>query len=93
MKYAVMTTWKHTNAIDWDGAEASIGLDDLPEGTTIQWFAIDEHNHGSLVTYTSQEVYEGFKATLEEWRKEQVETLDIEKTMEAVGPIRVDVGN
>ena len=31
MKYAVMTTWKHTNAIDWDDAEASIG-DDLPEG-------------------------------------------------------------
>ena len=45
MKYAVMTTWKHTNAIDWDDAEASIG-DDLPEGTTIQWFGIDEHNHG-----------------------------------------------
>ena len=64
MKYAVMTTWKHTNAIDWDDAEASIG-DDLPEGTTIQWFAIDEHSHGSFVTYSSQEVYEDFKATLE----------------------------
>ena len=87
-----MTTWKHTNAIDWDDAESSIG-DDLPEGTTIQWFAIDEHNHGSFVTYPSQEVYEDFKATLEEWRKEQVVTLDIEKTMEAVGPIHVDVGN
>ena len=61
--------------------------------TTIQWFAIDEHNHGSFVTYPSQEVYEDFKATLEEWRKEQVVTLDIEKTMEAVGPIRVDVGS
>ena len=34
-----------------------------------------------------------FKTTLEEWRKEQVATLDIEKTMEAVGPIRVDVEN
>ena len=37
MKYAVMTTWKHANVIDWDDMEASIG-DDLPEGTTIQWF-------------------------------------------------------
>ena len=92
MKYAVMTTWKHSNAIDWDDAEASIG-DDLPEGTTIQWFAIDEHSHGSFVTYSSQEVYEDFKATLEEWRKEQVVTLDIEKTMEAVGPIHVNVQN
>ena len=91
MKYAVMTTRKHANVIDWGDMEASIG-DDLPEGTTIQWFAIDEHNHGSLVTYRSQEVYEDFKATLEEWRKEQVATLDIEKTMEAVGPIRVEVG-
>ena len=92
MKYAVMTTWKHTNAIDWDDAEASIG-DDLPEGTTIQLFSIDKHSHGSFFTYSSQEVYEDFKATLEEWRKEQVVTLDIEKTMEAVGPIHVNVQN
>ena len=92
MKYAVMTTWKHNYPIDWDGAESLIG-DDMPDGSTVQWFAIDDHNHGSFCTYPSQEVYEGFKATLEEWRKEQVETLDIEKTMEAVGPIRVDVGN
>ena len=63
MKYAVMTTWKHTNAIDWDDMEASIG-DDLPEGTTIQWFEIDEHNHGSFGTYASKEVYEAFKATI-----------------------------
>jgi len=38
-------------------------------------------------------VYEDFKVKLEEWRKEQVVTLDIEKTMEAVGPIYVDVEN
>ena len=93
MKYAVMTTWKHTNAIDWDGAEASIGLDDLPAGTTIQWFAIDEHNHGSFGTYTSQEVYENFKAEIAAYRKEQTDSRQIEMTMEAVGPIRVDVGN
>jgi hypothetical protein len=34
-----------------------------------------------------------FKAKLEEWRKEQVVTLDIEKTMEAVGPIYVGAEN
>ena len=92
IKYAVMTTWNHTNAIDWDGMEASIG-DDLPEGTTIQWFEIDEHNHGSFGTYASKEVYEDFKATIVAYRKEQTGSRQIEMTMEAVGPIRVDVGN
>jgi len=38
-------------------------------------------------------VYEDFKVELEEWRKEQVVTLDIEKTMEAVGRIYVAVEN
>ena len=93
MKYAVMTTWKHTNPIDWDSMEARIGIGETPEGTTVQWFAIDEHNHGSFVTQPSQEVCEDFKAKLEEWRKEEVVTLDIEKTMEAVSPIHVAVEN
>ena len=39
MKYAVMTTWKHTNAIDWNGMESEIG-DDMPDGSTVQWFAV-----------------------------------------------------
>ena len=92
MKYAVMTTWKHNNPIDWDGAESLIG-DGMPDGSTVQWFAIDDHNHGSFCTYPSQEVYEDFKAKLDAYRKDQVGTLDIEMTMEAVGPIHVDVGN
>jgi hypothetical protein len=92
MKYAVMTTWKHANAIDWGDMEASIG-DGLPEGTTIQWFEIDGHNHGSFGTYASKEVYEDFKATIAAYRKEQIGSRQIEMTMEAVGPIRVDVGN
>ena len=92
MKYAVMTTWKHNNPIDWDDAESDIG-DDLPEGTTVQWFAIDEHNHCLFCTYPSQQIYEDFKAKLDAYRKDQVETLDIEMTMETVGPIHVDVQN
>ena len=92
MKYAVMTTWKHANAIDWYDMEASIS-DELPEGTTIQWFEIDEHNHGSFGTYASKEVYEDFKATIAAYRKEQIGSRQIAMTMEAVGPIRVDVGN
>ena len=87
-----MTTWKHTNAIGWDDAGSDIG-DDLPEGTTVQQLAIDQHNHGSFCTYPSQEAYEAFKAKLDAYRKDQVETLDIEMTMAAVGPIHVDVGN
>ena len=91
MKNAVMTTWKHKNPIDWDTMEPRILS--TPEGTTVQWFAIDEHNQDSFATYASKEVYEDFKAKLEEWRKEQAVELDIEKTMEAVDPIHVDVGN
>jgi len=41
MKYAVMTTWKHTTPIDWDDMKATIT--GLPVGTRIQWFEIDEH--------------------------------------------------
>ena len=93
MKYAVMTTWKHTNAIDWDGAEASIGLDDLPEGTTIQWFAIDEHNHGSFVTFVSKEAYEQYIAKIDAYRKEKIGSRDTEMTMEAVVPIQYEVEN
>ena len=91
MKYAVISTWKHTNPIDWDNVKPLV--DATPEGTAVQWFANDEHNHGYFVTYPSQEVYEDFEVKLEEWRKEQVVTLDIEKTMEAVGPIYVDAEN
>ena len=91
MKYAVISTWKHTNPIDWDNVKPPV--DATPEGTTVQWFAIDEHNHGSFVTQPSQEVCEDFKAKLEAWRKEEVVTLDIEKTMEAVSPIHVAVEN
>ena len=38
MRYAVMTTWKYTNPIDWDDMKASIR--DGPEGTTVQWFVV-----------------------------------------------------
>ena len=91
MKYAVMTTWKHTTPIDWDDMKATIT--GLPEGTRIQWFEIDEHNHGSFGTYASQEVYEDFKATIAAYRKEQIGSREIEMTMEAFGPIHVDVEN
>ena len=91
MKYAVMTTWKHTNRIDWDDMKPQI--DSTPEGTTVQWFAIDDHNHGSFATYASKEVYEDFKAKLDAYRKEQIDTRDTEMTMEAVGPIHVDEEN
>ena len=82
---------KHTTPIDWDDMKATIT--GLPEGTSIQWFEIDEHNHGSFGTYASQEVYEDFKATIAAYRKEQIGSREIEMTMEAVGPIHVDVEN
>ena len=78
MAYAVMTTWKHKNPIDWDTMVPRILS--TPEGTTVQWFAIDEHNQGSFATYASKEVYEDFKAKLEEWRKVQPVEQEIEKT-------------
>ena len=47
MAYAVMTTWKHNNPIDWKEM-ASVDFSMMPKGTTVQWFAIDEYNHGSF---------------------------------------------
>ena len=91
MGYAVMTTWKHKNPINWNDMEPEI--DKMPEGSTVQWFAIDEHNHGSFATYASKEVYEAFKAELVAYRKEASNSLEIEMTMEAIGPIHVDVSN
>ena len=90
MKYAVMTIWKHTNAMT--GMARKLVLVLMTYLKKQRYSGLQSMSIiGSLVTYSPQEVYEGFKTTLEEWRKEQVETLDIEKTMEAVGLIRVDV--
>ncbi len=69
MRNAVMNTWKHNNPIDWDDIEASIS--DVPDGTTIQWFAIDEHNHGSFVTFACKEVYEHHKVKVDAYRKDK----------------------
>ena len=52
MTYAVITTWKHKNPIDWKEMALS-NLSMLPKGKTVQLFAIDEYNHGSFATYTS----------------------------------------
>ena len=47
-------------------------IDKMPEGTTIQWFAIDEYNHGSFATYTSKEVYDDFKAELDRIQRKSI---------------------
>ena len=91
MRYAVMTTWKHKNPINWDDMEPEI--DKMAEGSTVQWFAIDEHNHGSFATYASKNVYDDFKAELDAYRKEAITSFEIEMTMEAIGAIHVDVSN
>ena len=91
MKYAVIQQWNNKNPKDWENVKSPVEA--TPEEKQEQWFAIDQHNHGSFVTQSSQEVCEDFQAKLEEWRKEEVVTLDIEKTMEAVRPIHVAVEN
>ena len=88
MAYAVMTTWKHKNPINWDKMVPEVN--NMPAGSTFKWFEIDDHNHGSFATFTSQDVYESFKGDLEAYRKETSESLEIEKTMEAIGPIMVN---
>ena len=79
MKYAVMTTRKHNNPINWNEMEASIS--DVLDGTRIQWFAINEHNHGSFVTFASNKVYEQHKAKIAVYRKEQIALRDTEMTV------------
>ena len=68
-----------------------IPADHMPQGATVTWFEIDEHNHGSLATYPSQEVYESYKAQLDSWRKDISTEVEAEMTMETMGPIKVDV--
>ena len=45
-----------------------------------------------LATYTSKEVYDGFKAELNAYREEASSSREIQKTLDVVGPINVDVG-
>ena len=89
MGYAVMTTWKHKNPIDWKEM-ASEDFSMMPKGTTVQWFAIDEYNHGSFATYTSKEVYDGYKAELDAYREKVSSSRELEKTLDVVGPINVN---
>ena len=94
MKYAVMTTWQHKNPIDWDELKAA--MCQSPEGTTVQWFEIDEYSRGSFVTYPSKEDFEVFitEQTEEqtEYRIKRFVSMEMEMTMEAIGPIHVEVG-
>ena len=41
---------------------------------------------------TGKEVYDGFKAELNAYREEASSSREIEKTLDLVGPINVDVG-
>ena len=63
----------------------------MPKGTTVQWFAIDEYNHDSFATFTSKEVYDGYKAELETYREKVSSSMELEKTFDVVGPINVDI--
>ena len=90
MKYAVMTTWKHKNPIDWDELKSAIPPG--PEGTTVQWFEIDEYSRGSFVTYPSKEDFETFITEQTEYRIERFGSMEMEMTMGAIGSIHVEVG-
>jgi hypothetical protein len=90
MGYTVMTTWKHKNPIDWKEMDSS-DLSMLFKGATVQWFAIDEYNHGSFATYTSKEGYDSYKAELDALRQNTSSSMEIEKTLDAVGPINLDI--
>ena len=90
MGYAVMTTWKHKNPIDWKEM-ASEDFSMMPKGTTVQWFAIDEYSHGSFATYTSKEVYDGYKAELDAYREKVFSSRELEKALDVFGPINVDI--
>ena len=95
MKYAVMSTWKHKNPIDWnDMAQYAImAVGRGPVGGSVQWWAIDEYHHGSLAIFSSQEDFETFKEERDQLRKESLDEKDIKMIYESVGPIRVEETN
>ena len=97
MKYAVMTTWHHGNGLDdekWEKMENDImgsSGPESPEGTVLNWFQIDENSHGSVVIFPSQEAYEAFAEEMGAYRRKTRESMDINMTFEAKGPIKVSI--
>ena len=92
MKYAVMSTWRHKNPIDWnDMAQyAKMAVGRGPVEGSVQWWAIDEYHHGSLSIFPCQEAFENFKEGRDQLRKESSNEKGIKMIYESVGPIMVE---
>ena len=48
-------------------------MKDAPEGTSVRWFQINEKTHGSVLTFSSKEVYDSIKAEVDEHRSTQTD--------------------
>ncbi|MAW51979.1 MAG: hypothetical protein CME01_04060 [Geminicoccus sp.] len=73
MHYAISTTWKHDEPIDDAAMEAHM-RDTAPMSSTagvveVIWFKIDDHTHGSLLMYESEDSYLKHQEELKTYRK------------------------
>ena len=94
MKFVSVTVWKHSVSIDWAEMQEMLTENmkkpDTPEGCAVQWFDIDEYTHGSLLIFSSSEVYKNHKTKLEAYRKESSDDLGITLIHKHDGVIRAE---
>ena len=69
--YIVTTSWKHNEPIDPEKMTAHLtSLKGSQEGVVdVMWFKIDEHTHGSVLIYESEQHYKNATAARDENRK------------------------
>ena len=61
MRYVISTTWKHDDAIDEASMKAYLAESKLASDedgiAEVYWFKIDDHTHGSVLVYVSEDAY------------------------------------
>ena len=75
--YIVTTSWKHNEPINPEKMTAHLtSLKGSQKGVVdVMWFKIDEHTHGSVLIYESEQHYINATAARDENRKTGGETM------------------
>ena len=74
-EFVSITVWEWPDSLDWEKMQQMQEghMKDAPEGTSVRWFQINEKTHGSVLTFSSKEVYDSIKAEVDEHRSTQTD--------------------
>ena len=74
-EFVSITVWEWPDSLDWEKMQQMQEghMKDTPEGTSVRWFQINEKTHGSVLTFSSKEVYGSIKAEVNEHRSSQTD--------------------